>query len=176
MSVPLKHKAEAPLHLSFALLTVSTSKAREAEAGGNPTDESGDLAEKLLLEAGHRIADRRLIPDDRERLKKIVGEWLNSKEIDVIVTMGGTGITASDVTIEALEGFLEKQLPGFGELFRFLSFQEIGSPAMMTRTLAGVVRGKALFCLPGSPNAVRLALEKLILPEAGHVVKHAREP
>jgi molybdenum cofactor biosynthesis protein B len=100
---------------------------------------------------------------------------LGSNDVDAAVFCGGTGITSSDVTIEAVTPFLEKILHGFGEIFRRLSYDEIGSSAVLSRAVAGVANGKAIFCIPGSPNAVRLCLEKLILPEAGHIVKHARE-
>jgi len=99
---------------------------------------------------------------------------LKASKVDAIITCGGTGINPSDVTIETLEPILEKELPGFGELFRHLSYQEIGSAAVMTRAVAGVAKGKVIFCLPGSPNAAKLCLEKLILPETGHIILHAR--
>jgi molybdenum cofactor biosynthesis protein B len=100
---------------------------------------------------------------------------IDRTDIDVLVFCGGTGITHSDVTIETVSSFLEKSLPGFGEIFRRLSFDEIGSAAVLSRAVAGLAKGKAIFCIPGSPNAVQLCLSKLILPEAGHIVKHARE-
>lgn len=171
----LKHKAEAPGQLRFALVTVSTSKASKAEAGRHPEDLSGDLAAMLVEEAGHVVAHRQIIPDNLAQIMELVKDLLASSNFDVIVTMGGTGISQSDVTIEAVEGLLEKRLPGFGELLRFSSFRRVGSSAMLTRALAGTTKGKAVFCLPGSPNAVELAFKEFIIPEAGHVVKHARE-
>lgn len=171
-----RHRAEAPKRLRFALITVSTSKAREAEAGGKPLDESGNLAEALLKEAGHSIVFRRIVADDALSLISLIKELLALPDLDVIVAMGGTGVSRSDVTIEAVEGLLEKRLPGFGELLRLLSFKHIGPSAFLTRALAGTARGKVVFCLPGSPNAVETAFRELIIPEAGHVVKHAREP
>ena len=171
----LKHKAEAPSQLRFALITVSTSKAKELKAGKPLEDPSGSLAAKLVEEAGHKVAYRQVIPDDSAQIVGLVKGLLSSHDFDVVVTMGGTGVSQSDVTIESVERLLEKRLPGFGELLRLLSFQKVGSPAMLTRALAGVSRGKAVFCLPGSPNAVELALRELIIPEAGHIVKHAGE-
>jgi molybdenum cofactor biosynthesis protein B len=118
---------------------------------------------------------RGLIPDDSDIIEKSVNKALKSPDLDAAIFCGGTGITPSDVTIETVSPFLEKVLPGFGEIFRRLSFDQIGSPAVLSRAIAGVAKGKAIFCLPGSPNAARLCVEKLILPEAPHIVKHARE-
>lgn len=171
----LKHKAEAPKRLRFAIVTISSSKAARAEAGKPVEDVSGDLIAKLVEEAGHEVKVRRLIPDSPKRIKELFSQLLHSSELDVIVSTGGTGVSPADVTVETVRGLLEKELPGFGELFRFLSFQRVGSSAMLSRALAGVCGGKAVFCLPGSPDAVELALRELLLPEVGHVVKHARE-
>ncbi len=106
-------------------------------------------------------------------IQKTMREMLNSPKIDAIISTGGTGITPADVTIEAVRPLIEKELPGFGELFRHLTFQDIGSAAVLSRALAGVAKGKAVFCLPGSPHAVKLCLERLILPETAHIVLHA---
>ncbi|RJS85086.1 molybdenum cofactor biosynthesis protein MoaB, partial [Candidatus Bathyarchaeota archaeon] len=108
-------------------------------------------------------------------IQRTVLRMLKSRKIDVIITCGGTGISPSDVTIEAVRPLLEKELEGFGELFRLLSYQEIGSAALLTRAVAGVSKGKVIFCIPGSPNSVKLSLEKLVIPEAAHIIKHARE-
>ncbi len=119
---------------------------------------------------------REIVPDDTVFIGKYVSRALGSEKVDAIVLCGGTGISPRDVTIEAVRPMLIKTLPGFGELFRKLSFDEVGSAAVLTRALAGVAdQGKAVFCIPGSPQAVRLVLEKLILPEVGHILKHARE-
>jgi molybdenum cofactor biosynthesis protein B len=103
-----------------------------------------------------------------------VRKALQSQKVDAVITCGGTGISPSDVTIETVELLLDKQLSGFGEIFRWLSYDEIGSAAVMTRAMAGVAKGKVVFCLPGSPQAVRLCVERLILPEVGHIILHAR--
>jgi len=144
-------------------------KGEEAE------DVSGDLIEQLLKKNGHTILFRKIIADDNKMIKENMRSALDSADLDVLVFCGGTGITSSDVTIETISPFLEKTLPGFGELFRSLSFNLIGSPAVLSRAIAGTAQRKAVFCIPGSPDAVRLCFEKLILPEAGHIVKHARE-
>ena len=138
-------------------------------------DVSGDLIETSLRNAGNMITQRDLLPDDSDVINKSMKRVLASPEIDAAIFSGGTGIAPSDVTIEAVSPFLEKTLPGFGEIFRRLSFDEIGSAALLSRALAGVAKGKAIFCLPGSPNAVRLCMENLVLPEAAHIVKHSRE-
>ncbi len=139
-------------------------------------DPSGDLIVETLQKAGHTVVFREIVPDDTVFIGKYVSRALGSEKVDAIVLCGGTGISPRDVTIEAVRPMLIKTLPGFGELFRKLSFDEVGSAAVLTRALAGVAdQGKAVFCIPGSPQAVRLVLEKLILPEVGHILKHARE-
>jgi len=168
-----KHKEKAPKSLSFAVVTVSTSRYRDSQAGKPTTDESGDLIAKTLLNSGHTVAIQRLIPDNKAIAQKTIREMLNSPRVHAIITSGGTGITPADLTIEAVRPILEKELPGFGELFRHLTYQEIGSAAVMSRAIAGVAKGKAVFCLPGSPHAVKLCLERLILPETAHIVLHA---
>jgi molybdenum cofactor biosynthesis protein B len=171
-----QHKAEAPKKLGFAVITISSSRYEEQQAGGNVEDPSGDLIVQLVETAGHKAVLRSLVSDDRVLIGKAVGNALGTDGVDVAVTCGGTGIAVSDVTIETIRPLLVKTLPGFGEIFRRLSFDEIGSAVVLSRALAGVADGgKAVFCLPGSPNAVRLCVERLVLPEAGHIVKHARE-
>ncbi len=169
-----QHKEKAPRSLSFAVVTISTSRYRDLQAGKLVADESGDLIVKTLKDHGHNIAIQRLVTDNKSVIQETIREMLDSPEVDVIITCGGTGITPADVTIEAVEPLLEKKLPGFGELFRHLTYQEIGSAAVMSRALGGVAKGKAVFCLPGSPHAVKLCLERLILPETAHIVLHAR--
>jgi len=168
------HKEQAPKKLGFAVIVVSTSRSRDFEAGKHVVDESGDLIVEALKAHGYSVFMRELVPDDRRLIEVSVKKALRSQKVDAVITCGGTGINPTDVTIETVEPLLEKQLPGFGEIFRSLSYDEIGSAAVMTRAIAGVVMGKAVFCLPGSPQAVKLCLERLILPEAGHIILHAR--
>jgi len=170
-----KHKEEAPKQLTFGILICSTSRYRQLEKGESFTDVSGDLAETLLKDAGHVVSFRKIILDDKSMIEESMQYALNSKNVDAVVFCGGTGIAPSDVTIETVLPFLEKNLPGFGEIFRRLSFDEIGSAAVLSRAVAGVAKGKAFFCIPGSPDAARLCFERLILPETSHIVKHARE-
>lgn len=171
-----EHKVGAPAKLGFAVIVCSTSRYDELKVGEGVEDVSGDLIVKLLTQAGHEVVVRRVVPDDSALIKQSVSEALDSSDVDAVITCGGTGISRSDVTIETVRPLLKKVLPGFGEIFRKLSYEEIGSAAVLTRALAGVTDdGKVVFCVPGSPQAVRLCLEKLILPETGHIVKHARE-
>jgi molybdenum cofactor biosynthesis protein B len=146
------------------IITVSDTRTKE-------NDKSGDLMEKLLREAGHRIIHRAIVKDERGVIQQIIKEGSEDTGIDVILTNGGTGIAYRDVTIEAVKSMLDKEIPGFGELFRMLSYTEdIGSAAIMSRAIAGVCKDTAVFSTPGSSGAVKLAMHKLILPELSHVV------
>ena len=141
---------------------VTASDSRSAE-----TDESGRLIRDLLTAAGHRVEYYEVLPDDPSRIRQALLD--NLRNLDAIVVNGGTGIAARDSTIEVVRMLLDKELEGFGELFRYLSYQEIGSAAMLSRALAGVAAGKIVAALPGSPDACRLAMEKLLIPELGHM-------
>ena len=135
------------------------------------TDTSGQLIQKLLKEQGHAIAAYHLVKDEPAHIKAKIAEGTKNEQVQVIIINGGTGISRRDSTFEAVDAMLEKRLDGFGEVFRYLTYQEIGSPAIMSRATAGIIKGRVLFSTPGSENAVRLAMEKLILPELGHLVK-----
>jgi molybdenum cofactor biosynthesis protein B len=148
-----------------AVITVSDTRAHE-------TDVSGRAIVELLEDAGHVVAKRQILRDEPMDVRDAV--LANVADVDAIITTGGTGITSRDSTYEAVASIFEKHLDGFGELFRMLSYEEIGSAAMMTRAAAGVARGTAIFLLPGSEHAVRLGMTKLILPELGHVVRELR--
>jgi molybdenum cofactor biosynthesis protein B len=170
------HKAKAPKKVNFAVIVCSSSRYKNFKARKPVDDPSGDLIVETLQRAGHSVVFREILPDDMILIGKYVGRAIGAEEIEAIVVCGGTGISLKDATIEAVRPLLVKTLPGFGELFRKLSFDEIGSAAVLTRALAGVTdQGKAVFCVPGSPQAVKLVLEKLILPEVGHILKHACE-
>jgi molybdopterin adenylyltransferase len=163
-----EHKAQAPASIACYALTVSDSRT----AG---SDTSGRAIRELLEGAGHTVSGYAIVRDDPEEVRTQVAGQLSDPRTQVIITTGGTGITARDGTFEAVHGLLEKRLDGFGELFRMLSFQEIGAAAMMSRATAGTVGRKAIFVLPGSENAVRLAMTRLILPELGHVVQQLQK-
>ena len=169
------HKAHAPRAVNFAVFICSTSRYLSLQKGEVVTDASGDMIEKLLKKCGHSVLFRRIIADDKNMIEHAVRSVLDNPGIDAAIFCGGTGITSSDVTIETVSSFFEKSLPGFGEIFRRLSYDKMGSAAVMSRAVAGVARRKALFCIPGSPDAVQVSVEQLISPEAGHIVKHARE-
>ena len=159
-SVPLEHKATSPRTIGCFVLTISDSKTPE-------TDTSGVLIRELLAAGGHGVVGHAIVKDEPAQVAVVIREGCANPAVQAFVLTGGTGVTSRDSTFEAVEGLLDKRLSGFGELFRMLSYQEIGAAAMMSRAQAGVVRGRALFSLPGSPNACRLALEKLIIPEWG---------
>jgi molybdenum cofactor biosynthesis protein B len=149
------------------VLTVSDTRTPDTDTGGAAIRE-------LLESAGHQVSGHDIVRDEPDDVATRVAERLGDKRTQVIITTGGTGISSRDGTYEAVQALLEKHLDGFGELFRMLSFQEIGSAAMMSRATAGTANGKAVFVLPGSPGAVRLAMTRLILPELGHVVQQLR--
>jgi molybdenum cofactor biosynthesis protein B len=163
-----EHKSQALSGgINCAVLTISNTRTKE-------DDDSGKIIRENLLGNQHRVIGYEVVKDDAELIKTTIQQWLSNPEVQVIITNGGTGISRQDVTIEAIAPFLEKTLSGFGELFRFLSYQEIGSPSMMSRAIAGVAKGKIIICLPGSPGASQLAMEKLIMPELAHLVWEAR--
>jgi molybdenum cofactor biosynthesis protein B len=170
-----EHKATAPKELNFGIFVCSTSRYQLMQKGEKIDDVSGALIEALLKNAGHKVLFKKIIADDKVLIQEAVKGVLDSADLDAAIFCGGTGITHSDVTIETVSPFLEKTLLGFGEIFRRLSYDKVGSAAVMSRALAGVAKGKALFCIPGSPDAVRISVELLILPEAPHIVRHARE-
>jgi len=160
------HRAAAPRQIACAVLTVSDTRTLE-------TDRGGQLLVDHLLAAGHVVAARQILPDKAASLQRLLVTWIEDPAVEAILLTGGTGIAPRDGTPEAVVPLLDRQLPGFGELFRMLSYQEIGPAAMLSRALAGVASGTVIFALPGSPAGVRLALERLILPELGHLVAQA---
>ena len=163
-----EHKAEAPASVPCVVVTCSDTRTAS-------TDGSGQLMMRLLKEHGHEVTGYHVVKDEPQEIRSIVEHTAKDDRVRVILINGGTGITRRDSTFEAIEGMLEKRLSGFGELFRSLTYQEIGAAAMMSRATAGVYRGRIIFSTPGSEHAVRLAMEKLILPELGHVVQQLRK-
>ncbi len=174
-STSKKHKEGAPMNLRFGVVTVSTSRYCDKERGLPVSDVSGDLISDFLVQAGHRVMRRSIVADDQVRIREWVESALHDPAIDVLITCGGTGISISDVTIETVRELFDRELPGFGEIFRMLSYKEMGSAAFVSRAVAGISEGKVIFCVPGSPDAVRLALPELVLPEVGHIIRHIRE-
>lgn len=160
-----EHKQAAPSQVRCKVITVSDSRTED-------TDKSGKLMKEMLVSAGHKIVDYVIVKDEAEPIKDEVLKGCSNPDIDVVLTNGGTGIAKRDVTIETVQSLFDKEIPGFGEIFRILSYQEdIGSAAILSRAAAGVVNDSAVFSTPGSTGAVRLAMEKLIIPEIGHVVR-----
>jgi len=165
---PSDHRHRDLRHLTVTIITVSDTRTPE-------TDESGKLARRMVEEAGHRVAGAHIVRDEPDALRSLLRDRLGDGEVDAILLNGGTGISRRDGTHEVVAGELEKTLPGFGEIFRALSYEEIGPGAMLSRAVGGLARGKVVFSMPGSTKAVRLALEKLILPELAHAVGEARK-
>jgi molybdenum cofactor biosynthesis protein B len=161
-----EHKSHAPRSIRCFVLTVSDTRTAD-------NDTSGDAIAELLRDAGHQVIDRRLVKDDPAAVREVVHAQITSGRVDVVITTGGTGITSRDSTYEVVSSLLEKRLDGFGELFRMLSYDDIGAAAMMSRATAGLAHGCIVAALPGSESAVRLAMEKLLLPELGHLVQQA---
>jgi len=168
----IEHRKEAPKHLNVAVLVISDARAQKMREGQDE-DVSGKLIEKKVQAAGHTTA-RFIVPDDADKIKDAVKKFIADPNIDAVIATGGTGITARDVTIETLAPMFEKELHGFGEILRRVGYDKVGGPALLTRATAGLIKRKPVFCLPGAPNAVEVAIG-LILPDLGHVVKHARE-
>ncbi len=161
-----EHRDTSPRAVSFGIITVSDSRGRES-------DSSGDLIDELVRGGGHSTVSRSLVKDDPEEILAALRKAIEGGA-DAIVLTGGTGITSRDVTYETIHPLLDKEMSGFGELFRHLSYPQIGSASIMSRAFAGITGGRAVFCLPGSPEAVRLALEQIILPEIGHIAREMR--
>lgn len=164
---PQQHRSYAPDSVACVVLTVSDSRTVE-------DDTSGGLLSDGLAAAGHKLADRAIVPDEPAEIRAAVQTAIARPDVDAILVSGGTGVAARDSTVETVEPLLQKVLPGFGELFRALSFEEIGPAAMLSRALAGSAGRTAVFVLPGSSGAARLALERLILPELAHMVGQLR--
>ena len=159
-----EHKAQAPRAVRCVVCTVSDSKTPD-------TDTSGQVLQTLLTGAGHEVVGYQVVRDEPSQVHAVIHAACTNPAVQAVLFTGGTGITSRDQTFEAIDALLEKRLPGFGELFRMLSYQEIGPAAMLSRAQAGVRAGRLVVSLPGSPAACRLALERLILPELGHLVR-----
>lgn len=161
------HPDAAGMTVSCAVITVSDTRTQE-------TDKSGQLLRQLLVDAGHSVGAYSIIKDEPERIRALMSSLGTRPDLDALIFNGGTGIAPRDTTYDAIAGLMSKVLPGFGELFRFLSYQEIGSRAIASRAIAGVYQNKLVFSIPGSSNAVKLAVQKLILPELAHLVCQIR--
>lgn len=158
-----EHKGKAHRTVRCAVITLSDTRTEE-------TDTSGKRIKDLLAEQGQPVVAYRILKDEPEQLAAVVQALLAQPEVDAIITNGGTGIAPRDTTFEAIQDLLEKEISGFGEMFRMLSYEDIGTAAMLTRATAGVANGKVIISLPGSTGAVELGMTKLVLPELGHMM------
>jgi molybdenum cofactor biosynthesis protein B len=166
LSGACEHREAAPPSIACAVVTISDTRT-------TATDRSGTLIVQFLESAGHRVVDRAIVPDDPERIRPLVAGYADRGDVQAVLLTGGTGISPRDQTYETITGLLTKPLLGYGELFRMLSYQEIGAAAMLSRAVGGLIGRLAVLTMPGSTAAVRLAMEKLILPELGHIVREA---
>jgi molybdenum cofactor biosynthesis protein B len=162
-----EHRSQSPTALKCAVITVSDTRTLENDTGGAEVIQQ-------LQQAGHTVLRREIIPDEPTRMTALLMEWGAWEELDAILLTGGTGVSARDQTYETILSLLTKPLPGYGELFRMLSYAEIGAAAMLSRAVGGLMQRKVVLTMPGSIHAVRLVMEKLIVPELGHLVREAR--
>jgi molybdenum cofactor biosynthesis protein B len=162
-----EHRATSPAKVRCAVVTVSDTRTLETDTGGRTVVE-------LLEAAGHEAAAREIVPDDPARMRPLLEEFARREDIDAVLLTGGTGLSSRDQTFETVTSLITKPLPGYGEIFRLLSFQEIGPAGMLSRATAGLIGRTVVFTMPGSPGGVRLAMERLIAPELAHVVREAR--
>jgi molybdenum cofactor biosynthesis protein B len=163
----MEHKAQGPQSVRCAVITVSDSRTLETDTGGKAVIDH-------LTAAGHSVVQREIIPDDPARMRPLLEALGERDDVDAILMTGGTGVTSRDQTFETVTSLLTKPLPGYGEVFRMLSYQDIGPAAILSRATGGLLGRKVLLTMPGSPAAVRLAMEKVIVPELPHLVREAR--
>lgn len=166
-TTPQEHKADAPDSIRCAVITVSDTRTLETDTGGQTLID-------LLTTAGHVLSAREIVPDEPARLRPLLESWRDEGQIDAVMMTGGTGVSSRDQTFETVTDLLTKPLPGYGELFRMLSYQEIGAATMLSRATGGLMGQTVLLTMPGSRAAVRLAMEKIVLPELTHLVREAR--
>lgn len=162
-----EHKADVPATLTCAVVTISDTRTLE-------TDTGGQLVVDLLSAAGHDVVYREIIPDEPAVMIPLLESWRDGAEVDVVLMTGGTGITSRDQTYETVTKLITRPLPGYGELFRVLSYEQVGAAAILSRATGGLMQQTLLLTMPGSPRAVELAMQKIILPELGHLVREAR--
>jgi len=170
------HRADETTGYDCAVISISTSRFEKFGNVKTPEeaqDDSGRMIIELLQDAGHTLRFYYLLSDEIPQIRRYMHRLTN--RVDVIIATGGTGLAPRDVTIEAVQSLIQKEMPGFGELFRVMSYEQVGSAAMLTRAIGGIIERTVVFCLPGSPKAVKLAMEKFILPELHHILKHVVE-
>ncbi|MFN0006949.1 MAG: molybdenum cofactor biosynthesis protein B [Planctomycetota bacterium] len=162
-----EHRSQSPQSIGFAVITISDTRDASSDRGG-------ETLVRLVTEAGHRVAWKTIVKDEAGPIEAAVRAACAREDVDLVLTTGGTGIAPRDVTTPTLERMFEATIPGFGELFRWLSYREIGSAAILSRATAGIVDTKVVLALPGSPKALELALREIVLPEAGHLVSQVK--
>jgi molybdenum cofactor biosynthesis protein B len=160
------HRQSAVAEVATAVITVSDTRTPE-------TDTGGDRVAEMLAGGGHPVVSREIVPDEPAKIAGALRAHLARDDVRAVILTGGTGVAPRDVTPEAVEPLLDRVVPGFGELFRALSYADVGSAALLSRALAGLASGRVVFVLPGSRGAVKLAMEKLVLPEIGHLAAEA---
>ena len=166
----LNHYGQKHGNVKFTKIIVSDTRYQQLQTKKPVEDLTTPLIEKILSDNDYFLQDRYIIPNEKDEILQLLNSIIDSNNSDVIILSGGTGIGPRDLTIETLQPQLEKEMPGFGELFRYLSFEVIGAAAMLSRATAGIIKNKVIFILPGNPNAVEIALNKLILPEIDHML------
>jgi molybdenum cofactor biosynthesis protein B len=162
-----EHRSQSPSSLGFAVITISDTRSGAEDKGG------AYLVARLQA-AGHSIAARETVRDERDAIQGVVRRCAAIESVDLVLTTGGTGIAPRDVTFDSLRAIFDSEIPGFGELFRWLSFREIGAATLLSRAIGGLIGGKVVLALPGSPKALALALDEIVLKEAGHLVSQTR--
>lgn len=168
------HREKAIKDINFLIFVISSTLYEKNIKGEEINDESGEKAIKLIRKADYKIIKKTILPNNSELIRKEIENCIENFSPNVIITIGGTGLSPRDATIEAITPIFEKNIPGFGELFRFYSFKKIGTAAFLSRAAAGIYKGVAIFSLPGSPHAIEIALKKIILPEIGHLIAHLK--
>jgi molybdenum cofactor biosynthesis protein B len=168
-----EHRKKSSTEIKIGIITISSSKYEDSQTGKEIEDISGDIIRKKVQKLDYSIVSNSLISDNMEQIRQTILSNINEKNIDALIITGGTGLSSRDVTIESVRPLFDKEMDGFGEIFRNLSYLEIGSPAHLSRATAGVIDSRVVYCLPGSPNAVETAL-KIILDELPHTIKMAK--
>ncbi len=166
-TTPDEHKADAPRQIRCAVITVSDTRTLETDSGGAEVI-------RFLTESGHLLVSREIVPDEPARMRPLLESYRDDDQIDAVLMTGGTGISSRDQTYETVSALMTKPLPGYGEMFRMLSYQEIGAAALLSRATGGLMNRTVVLTMPGSRAAVRLAMEQVILPELSHLVREAR--
>ncbi|BBD72820.1 molybdenum cofactor biosynthesis protein [Sulfodiicoccus acidiphilus] len=167
-----EHSERGPKEIGFYVVTISSSRYRKMVNKEPIVDESGDLIKQLVIESGHKVVGYSLVPDSKVKILRALLDALEGEGVDVVVTSGGTGYSPTDLTYEVVRSIFDKEIIGFSDVFRSVSYSDpdVRAAAYLTRATAGIVEGKIVYALPGSPQAVKLAMRELVLPEVGHLL------